>query len=289
MDDATTNFIVPISDDYMFCHVFEDVETCKELLERVLGIEIEEISPPTYQKEIRGGINERGIRLDIYVRDAEGNSYDIEMQTYQLSYLGKRVRYYHSEMDGEMLKQGETYDKLRKNIVIFFYCAGDPFGKNRSVYTFVNTCVEDKSIELGDDVLTIILWPGGSYEGIDGKLANVLNYINTGETNDDFTAAIADKTAELSNDRGWRSGYMTYQQRMYEEQMRGFERGKAEGIAEGIAEGKAAGIVEGKAKAFFELVQDGDMRTEVAAEKLNLPIDEFEKQMTDAGYKIPVC
>ena len=82
---------------------------------------------------------------------------------------------------------------------------------------------------------------------------------------------------------------MTYQQRMYEEQMRGFERGKAEGIAEGIAEGKAAGIVEGKAKAFFELVQDGDMRTEVAAEKLNLPIDEFEKQMTDAGYKIPVC
>ncbi len=129
--------------------------------------------------------------------------------------------------------------------------------------------------------------------GIDGKLANVLNYINTGETNDDFTAAIADKTAELSNDRGWRSGYMTYQQRMYEEQMRGFEKGKAEGIAEGkaagIAEGKAVGIAEGKAKAFFELVQDGDMRTEVAAEKLNLPIDEFEKQMTDAGYKIPVC
>lgn len=267
MDDAKS-IIVPITDDYMFCHVFEDVEKCKELLERVLGIEIDLISPPVYQKEIRGGINEHGIRLDIYVKDVDGNTYDIEMQTYVLSSLGKRIRYYHSEMDGEMLKRGEGYDQLRKNIVIFFCCYGDPFGKNRSVYTFNTICKEDNELILDDEVLSIILWPGGSYEGIDGKLANVLNYINTGETSDEFTTSIANKTIELSKDDAWRSGYMTYQQRLHEEHMRGYTKGEADAI--------------------FSLVQDGLLEVSVGAERLKVTISDFETQMVEAGYKVPV-
>ena len=43
----------------------------------------------------------------------------------------------------------------------------------------------------------------------------------------------------------------------------------------------------GKAEAFYSLVQDGDITVEKAAEKLELSVEEFEKRMTEAGYKIP--
>lgn len=250
--------IVPITDDYMFCHVFEDKEKCKELLQRVLGIRITDISILTYQKVVENGKGVHGIRLDVYVVDDNNNVYDIEMQTYAMKSLGKRVRFYHSEIDGELLRKGQTYDKLRKNVVIVFYCAGDPFGKGRSVYTFNTRCIEEPELNLNDDVLSIILWPGGSYDGIDGKLMNVLEYINTGKAKDDFTESIAAKTIELSMDDEWRSGYMTYQNRLYEENVRGYERGKSEGKLEGIQE------------TIIRLVNENKLTIDEGAKELNV-------------------
>ena len=60
--------------------------------------------------------NAHGVRLDVYAVDAMRNMYDIEMQTYSITNLGKRIRFYHSQMDNEQISTGETYDRLRKNI-----------------------------------------------------------------------------------------------------------------------------------------------------------------------------
>ena len=51
--------------------------------------------------------------------------------------------------------------------------------------------------------------------------------------------------------------------------------------------GKAEGVIEGKAEAYYSLVQDGDISVEKAAEKLEISVEEFEKRMEKAGYKIP--
>ena len=226
-------------------------------------VRIEEISISISQKDIKPGADAHGVRLDVYAVDAMRNMYDIEMQTYSITNLGKRIRFYHSQMDNEQISTGETYDRLRKNIVIFFCCYGDPFNAGRSVYTFMSQCVNEPSILLGDDVTSIVLCPGGSYEGVDDKLKNVLEYIRTGEANDDFTRSIKDKTVELSNDAGWRSGYMTFETRLYDENMRGYERGKN----------------EGKTEAIIELIRDGVITASDGATRLGISEDELKAMM----------
>ncbi|MDY5000418.1 MAG: hypothetical protein SPF05_05505, partial [Lachnospiraceae bacterium] len=131
------------------------------------------------------------------------------------------------------------------------------------VYTFMSQCVNEPSILLGDDVTSIVLCPGGSYEGVDDKLKNVLEYIRTGEANDDFTRSIKDKTVELSNDAGWRSGYMTFETRLYDENMRGYERGKN----------------EGKTEAIIELIRDGVITASDGATRLGISEDELKAMM----------
>ena len=176
-------------------------------------------------------------------------------------------------MDNEQISTGETYDRLRKNIVIFFCCYGDPFNAGRSVYTFMSQCVNEPSILLGDDVTSIVLCPGGSYEGVDDKLKNVLEYIRTGEANDDFTRSIKDRTVELSNDAGWRSGYMTFETRLYDENMRGYERGRSEGIE------------TGRAETIIELIKDDIITISDGATRLGISEDELKAMMECASSR----
>ena len=44
---------------------------------------------------------------------------------------------------------------------------------------------------------------------------------------------------------------------------------------------------EGRNETLYSLVQDGDLSIEKAAKRVNLTVEEFEKQMIEAGYKIP--
>ena len=118
---------------------------------------------------------------------------------------------------------------------------------------------------------SIVLCPGGSYEGVDDKLKNVLEYIRTGEANDDFTRSIKDKTMELSNDAGWRSGYMTFETRLYDENMRGYERGRSEGIE--------AGLVTGRTETIIELIKDDIISISDGATRLGISEDELKAMM----------
>ena len=110
---------VKITDDLMFGTVFRNGEDCKELLERILQIHITEIEVVQEQKTMKGTVNSKGTRLDIYARDYQMNSYDIEMQLVDSDQLILRSRYYHSEMDVYQIKQGQDYTNLKESIVIF--------------------------------------------------------------------------------------------------------------------------------------------------------------------------
>ena len=62
------------------------------------------------------------------------------------------------------------------------------------------------------------------------------------------------------------------------------ENGKSEGRMEGRAEGRT----EGKAFEVYESVQEGDYSIERGAQKLGITVEELEKRMIEAGYKLPV-
>ena len=71
---------IGIFNDVMFCSVFRNPEDCKELLQRITGLQIAELYIVQEQKSIKTGYLGKGVRLDVYAKDVDGNSYDIEMQ-----------------------------------------------------------------------------------------------------------------------------------------------------------------------------------------------------------------
>ncbi len=56
--------------------------------------------------------------VDIKATDENGKWYDIEIQIKEQKHYGKRAIFYHSEIYGNQLSEGDTYDKLRKTIII---------------------------------------------------------------------------------------------------------------------------------------------------------------------------
>ena len=110
---------IGITDDVMFCTVLSNSEDCREFLQRILGIEIEEIVVVGTQVSMKSNFHAKGVRLDVYAKDKKGNAYDIEMQTTKMRELPLRSRYYHSEMDSYQIAAGEKYGNLKHSIVIF--------------------------------------------------------------------------------------------------------------------------------------------------------------------------
>ena len=99
-----------IRDNFMFNAVMVKDDNCKKFLEMLLGISIKKIVV-SKEKEITYHSDYKGIRLDVYANDENNTRYDIEMQV-ATQELGKRIRYYHSQMDMELLESGQKYKEL---------------------------------------------------------------------------------------------------------------------------------------------------------------------------------
>ena len=223
---------IGITDDVMFCTVLSNSEDCREFLQRILGIEIEEIVVVGTQVSMKSNFHAKGVRLDVYAKDKKGNAYDIEMQTTKMRELPLRSRYYHSEMDSYQIAEGEKYGNLKHSIVIFV-CNFDLFAKNRSVYTFESICREDTEIHLQDKRKTIFININGSREDVPEELAHLLDYLKTKTPTDGFTERLEQRVLEIRRDTEWRDDYMTLEMKMDEK----YEQGLKEGLTKGLEQG----------------------------------------------------
>ena len=103
-----------IRDNFMFAAVMAEApDICREVLEYALGIHIDRIEVAA-EKTLLYHPEFRGIRLDVYARDmdVDGNAvrhFDVEMQVVNRE-IFRRSRYYHSQMDMELLGKGVPYD-----------------------------------------------------------------------------------------------------------------------------------------------------------------------------------
>jgi len=213
----------------------------------------------------------KGVRLDVYVEDDQGNIYDIEMQTTDYARpdeLPKRTRYYQAMIDLDVLNKGESYAKLRQTYIIFV-CTFDPFTAGRSIYTFRETCQEDKDILMGDETTKIFLNSKGSREGISKELAAFLDYVEGKAPSSKFTKDLAMVVDETKENKDRRVEYMSYMMDMLRSEERGIEKGRKEGRKEGREEG----IIS----TFKELVKDGTLTIEAAAKKMGVSVDDFRK------------
>ncbi|MEG0689593.1 MAG: PD-(D/E)XK nuclease family transposase, partial [Hungatella sp.] len=107
-----------LKDAFLFAAALEDAETCRLVLELLLGREMGPVNVRV-ERSILFSKDMRYVRLDVYASDEVDISYDIEMQNSHKAELPKRSRYYQAEMDVASLKPGQNFSKLRPSYIIF--------------------------------------------------------------------------------------------------------------------------------------------------------------------------
>ena len=154
--------------------------------------------------------------------------------------LGKRSRYYHSQIDMELLLSGMEYGKLPDSYVIFI-CDFDPFYKKKYKYTFDTVCKEDQTVFLEDGSHTLFLSTcGENEEEVPEGLVKFLKYVkagldeSTGDFQDDFVQRLQDAVRKVKASREMEERYMLLEEMLKEERESGRSEGKAEGKAETI-------------------------------------------------------
>ena len=249
-----------IADDFMFCKIMQDEETCKTFLEMTLADKIGKISYLSSQNAITTGAEAKSIRLDILVKDETGKSYDIEMQVVNEHNLAKRMRYYQAAIDVLFLDKGEHYSSLNDSYIIFL-CLFDSVGKDMPLYTFENICLEDRQIFLNDGAKKIIINANAFTKAKDKNLSGFLEYVKTGNVTTDFTGRIEKMIERLKSNEQARSEYRFISgfemDALYYGRQKGMEEGRREGIKEGIKEGMQKGIQEGRQEGRQEGILEG--------------------------------
>lgn len=139
-----------IKDNFIFQKIMRNKRICMQTLERLLNIDVKDISYPEEEKSINVRLDSKSIRLDVYVNDDKGSVYNIEMQTTKdMEELVKRTRYYQAMIDIDLLEKGQSYDALNDTFIIFI-CSFEVFTGKLHKYTFKNMCMENHGIGLDD-------------------------------------------------------------------------------------------------------------------------------------------
>ena len=220
-----------IKDNFLFGAVMSVEENCKGFLEMVLGFSIAQVVV-SKEKSIVYHPEYKGVRLDIYAEDENHTHYNVEMQMKKKTALGKRSRYYHSQMVMEALTSGEDYETMPDTFVIFV-CDFDPFGEHLYCYTFGNECREKK---------------------VPAELVRFLKFVTADleESEEDFQDKLVKRFQEtihnIKADREMGERYMIFEEMLREE--------KQEGRQEGLLEGRIEGRIEATREGIFELLED---------------------------------
>lgn len=203
-----------IRDNFMFAAVMMEDDNCKRFLEMLLGISIKEIVI-NREKSLIYNPEYKGVRLDVYANDENNTRYDIEMQVAEQK-LGKRIRYYHSQMDMELLESGQKYKELPASYVIFI-CDFDPFKKRKYCYTFENRCAEEPELRLDDDSISIILSTEGvDTESIPKELKDFLEFVkednpeNNSKSEDEYVHQLQRTIQRMKENRKAERGFMAW-------------------------------------------------------------------------------
>lgn len=220
-----------LKDNFLFAAVMMEQENCKELLELALDVKIQRIEVNT-EKSIVYHPEYKGIRLDVFAQDEHSTRFNVEMQVARQS-LEKRARYYHSQMDMELLMSGGDYGEL-PDCYVLFVCDFDPFGLKKYRYTVRHTFVEDESFNYRDGSSTVFLSTKGENAGdVPERLVKLMKFIASGvngsmsDFEDAYVTKLQETVKRIKASREMGERYMLFEEMLRDE--------RAEGKAEGLS------------------------------------------------------
>ena len=253
-----------LMDSFLFEASTEDSEDAKKIakiiIERVTGHTVRNLTVET-QKDLKGIVrNNRGIRMDIYSKETDGDTilriYDIEPNNYREPELPGRSRFYQSMIDAKLLSSGEKFETLPELMMIWIL-PYDPFGDDRMIYTVKNIVTENPNLVYNDGVEKLFVYTRGT-KGGSPKLKELLRYLEeTVPENavDEELREMQTIVGKVKHRKDVGEHYMTLQeiidfekQYSYED---GLEAGRESGLREGMEAGRESGLKEGLETGFM--------------------------------------
>ena len=246
---------IGISNDFVFCKVMQDKELLSELIRRILpDLKFTDLKIDG-QKKIEIGPDIHGVRFDVFAIMEDGRIVDIELQVLNSGNLPKRIRYYGSMADMQMLEKGVVYDELVESYVVMI-CLFDLYGEGRHMYTFTNRCKENPELEMGDGTTRIVLNATGTKDDISPKLKAFLSYVAGNAVEDEYVKKLDEAVQKARQNKKWRREYMVINMRDLEQQAMGAKRRDREKIAEMLQDGKTPEEIESFCKYPMKLIEE---------------------------------
>jgi len=250
---------IGICNDFVFCKIMQDEELLAQLIRLILpdlkftGLQVQA------QRAIEIGTDIHGVRFDIFVTLEDGSIVEIEMQVLDMGNLPKRLRFYGSMADTQMLEKGVVYSKLKDSYVIMI-CPFDQYGEGRHIYTFTNRCKENHDLEMGDGTTKIVLNAVGTMDDVSGGLKAFLDYVAGKTVDDEYVRKLDEAVRKARANKEWRREYMTLMMRDLENQELGEERGiekeQKDRIAMMLRDGKTPQAIADFCKYPIKLIQE---------------------------------
>ena len=262
--------IYRISHDLMFATVLAaNPDLTKQVLEVILDVKIEELEIVNAQQILNFNQDAKYVRLDVFVRDSSGITYDIEMQVGDTDreFLPRRARYSASAADTEIYTLGMDTSDM-KDFVSIFICMFDPFGKGLVKYTGRTMCAEDPEVIIRDgmtqiylDAKTII----DSSRQISPELKSLLDFIGGKEDlkPTPLTEALQEQVDRYNEDRSWRSHAMRVEAEMRRMERQGFNKGLEKGLERGLEQGRKEALQEQIRRSILQMLRKGKSEEDI--------------------------
>ena len=264
---------LPLSNAFMFGEVMRDESICKLFLEELLGCKIAKLKFINKEYDLADTKYSHGIRLDVYLADANNTHYDIEMQN-SVEALERRCRYYQAGIDRRTLEKNAKYRDLPESYIIFV-CNYDPYKLGYARYDRV-TYIKDTDLVYDDGSHVIFLNTHYTKAGNTPKA--ITEYLDYARDNDDhapFTTELAReavaRTQQIRRNTEKEDSFMTFTQLLQETKDEAIEEGRLLGIEEGIEKGEQNTLK----KNIASLLRLMDVRQ--VADALQLPLSTVER------------
>ena len=244
-----------LSNAFLFAAALEDEETCRLVLECILGIPVGKVKVKA-ERNILFSSDFRLVRLDVFASDEWNVDYNLEMQNADEKNLPQRSRYHQAEMDLSSLKPGQDFKELKPSVIVFI-CSFDPFGRGLYRYTFEPRCLE-ADFPLEDGTKRIFLSTRGTNEReVPTELVGFLRYVT--DSTDAYVERAGDVRLEkiheriktLKQSRELEGRYMQFEELLKREHEAG-TRQMLELVSRMIADGKTDFIPHLKEEAFYQ-------------------------------------
>ena len=219
---------------------------------------------------INNTFKKKNIRLDLLAKTNKGDFINIEMQNRYEFALDKRASFYSSLINSQSLNNGESYEKIKENYVIFVLNNEKYIFKNNAPIYNINRYIKESSYASFNDNSHII-YVDASYNK-DDDLGHLLHDLKETDSKNMYFEELAklkaqyefneDEFNSINADGGIEEMTDWIQEEIDKAKEESIAIGEEKGRSEGEAIGKERGRSEGQILAYENMLKAGYINKE---------------------------